>query len=86
MILGLPDWLFWLLASGVLLYAMVLVGIILGRTGVNPMWGVLPTLAVLLPVWELPLIALTLLVLFPAMLWRLALMRWPRVDQRPEDA
>ncbi len=80
LVLGMPDWLFWLLASFVLLYSMILSGLVLGKMGVNPMWGILLTLAILLPVWELPLLALTFGVLLPFFAWRLAYCRWPRLD------
>lgn len=82
MILGTPPWLFWLLVSAALLYLMVLIGIVLGRSGVNPMWGIVPTLALLLPLWDVPLMTLTLVIFLPIMLWRFALMRWPRLDGR----
>lgn len=86
MIFGTPPWLFWLLVSVALLYVMVLIGIVLGRSGVNPMWGILPTLALLLPLWEVPLMTLTLIIFLPLMLWRFAYMRWPRIDGRKTEA
>ncbi len=79
-ILGMPEWLFWLVFAVVLLYGMVLAGIVLGRAGVNPMWALAPTLAILLPILDLRLSVFTMLILVPAMVWRFALMRWPPID------
>ena len=81
-IMGLPEWGFWLLMSGFLLYFMVLVGLVLGRTGRSPLWGIAPTIALLLPVWALPFTVLSFWILLPAMFWILAYAKWPRLQMK----